>query len=77
MNSGDFVFRFSLDDLERSSLQEGDPLNRMIYHFLKDIQQIGYLCSNGKRVHIDGFVLNNEPETVHPLFPDAEVKERG
>ena len=66
-NQPEFVFRFNLNDLETSESADSDPLIDMLKHFLIDIQRIGYLCCNGERVHIDGFVLNNEQHRVHEL----------
>jgi len=77
MSIDDFQFRFSLDDVQHKEVDEENPLTQMIYHFLNDLQQIGYLCCNNKRVHIDGFVLNNEPETLHPLSQEPSEVERG
>jgi len=65
----DFVFRFTLEEVaEEAEPDDGaDPLVEMIRRFLADVQQIGYLCIKGKRVHVDGFVLNNAAGVVHKL----------
>jgi hypothetical protein len=61
----DFQFVFNLAETTRSEVD--DPLLEMIRVFLADIQNMGYLCRGDERVYVDGFVLNNDPKTVHRL----------
>lgn len=62
----DFVFRFTLEELAEPG-NEADPLVEMVRRFLTDVQQIGYLCVKGRRVYVDGFVLNNQADVLHEL----------
>ncbi len=64
--SEEFVFRFTLEEVAEGG-DEQDPLVEMIRRFLNDLQQIGYLCVKGRRVYVDGFVLNNEAGVLRKL----------
>ena len=61
-----FNFHFDLGSLPDTDTGT-DPLVDIVAVFLRDIQNIGYLTRNGKRVYIDGFVLHNESETVRKV----------
>jgi|YNPBryBLVA2012_1023415.scaffolds.fasta_scaffold00048_42 hypothetical protein len=64
--SEEFVFRFTLEEVAQGG-EDQDPLVEMIRRFLSDLQQIGYLSVKGRRVYVDGFVLNNQAGVLHKL----------
>ena len=70
MALSEFEFVFNLAETARSEGE--DPLLDMIKVFLADIQNMGYLCRGDERVYVDGFVLNNDPKTIHRLSASDE-----
>jgi len=70
MALSEFDFVFNLAETARSEGE--DPLLDMIKVFLADIQNMGYLCRGDERVYVDGFVLNNDPNTIHRLQASDE-----
>ncbi len=69
---GEYVFRFSTDS--HRSAHGQDPLTEMVRSFLSDVQEIGFLCIQGKRVYVDGFVLNNKRGELITVQRDPKRK---
>ena len=71
-NGGDhYVFRFRLDP---SPAKPDDPPLELVRGQLADLLRILVLTHRGKRVMVDGFHFLKEPDKIHMLFPEGEVK---
>ncbi len=64
----EYLFRYPVGDVSRPG-----PLNlqEMLAGHLRAILDLLTLTWKGKRVHIDGYRLLDEPDMDHPLYPDV------
>ena len=66
----DYVWRFKLEPSGDASSGE-DPMIEMVRTFLADFLSIGFLTQGEKRVEVDGFSFEKNPEVIHEIFTRA------
>jgi hypothetical protein len=65
---GDFIFRFSLDELPQAEPVYGDALTEMVREQLEALLDVVEVTRNGEPVAVDGFRFLNDPATVYRIF---------
>lgn len=69
--SEDFVFRYSLSELEANdddSFQHNDNLAELFRLQVINILNVVELTCNGNPVKVDGYAFISDPDTVYDLF---------
>lgn len=65
---GDFIFRFSLDELPAAEPVYDDALTEMVREQLEALMEVVELTKDGTTIHVDGFRFLNDPATVYRIF---------
>jgi hypothetical protein len=70
---GDFIFRFSLDELPSTGPLYEDAITEMVREQLEALLDVVELTSEGETIPVDGFRFLNDPATVYRIFrPPAQ-----
>jgi hypothetical protein len=71
---GDFIFRFSLDELPQGEPVYEDALTEMVREQLEALLEVVEVTKGGEPVAIDGFRFLNNPAAVYRIFPEGEAE---
>ena len=73
---GDFIFRFSLDELPEPDPVYDDALTEMVREQLEALLDVVEVTKDGDPVAVDGFRFLNDPGTVYRIFRSRPADSR-